>query len=419
MGANIRYWKGAWWVFVNHQGERKAKRIGEGETMKKAAREVAAKIQARLVLGGPVHDEADIPTLTDYAPLWLNSYVAVECKPRTQELYETMLRLHVLPYLGSLRLSAITRGKIRELLAIKSEAGLKRSTLKNILAPLREMLNHAAEDRLIPANPATKLMKRRAGQKTEEETKRIEIFAESELAHLLATVEAQYSDHADLITTTAWTGMREGEVLGLQWSDVDFHNGFLEVRRTVGYRKGELLCGSPKSGKARRVDLAALLAVRLQARYDKVREDAALNEKALCPWVFPNRVGLPQDASHLCSRIWHPLLATAGLRRMKFHTLRHTYASLLIMRGESLPYIKEQLGHSSIQVTVDLYGHLIPGLNRGAVDALAEATKCNPGATSTGEALEREAEVIELNGGPCRGRTYGPLIKSQLLYQLS
>ena len=403
MGVQVRAWKGAWWVFVNHEGQRKAKRIGTGEAMKKAAREVAAKIQARLALGGPVNEETEIPTLAEYAPLWLNSYVAVECKPRTQELYETMFRLHVLPSLGSLRLSAITRGKIRELLAIKSEAGLKRSTLKNILAPLREMLNHAAEDRLISANPAMKLMKRRAGHKTEEETKRAEIFTERELTHLLATVEAQYPEHADLIAATAWTGMREGEALGVQWTDIDFHNGFLEVRRTVGYRKGELLSGSPKSGKARRVDMAAALAVRLQARYDKVREDAALNEKALCPWVFPNRAGMPQDASHLCSRIWHPLLATAGLRRVKFHTLRHTYASLLIMRGESLPYIKDQLGHSSIQVTVDLYGHLIPGLNRGAVDALAEATKCNPGATGAGEALTGEAEVIELNGGPCRG----------------
>jgi Phage integrase family len=118
------------------------------------------------------------------------------------------------------------------------------------------------------------------------------------------------------------------------------------------------------------------------------------------------------DGSHFISRAWHPLLVKAGLRRGPFHTLRHTYASLLIMRGENLTYIKEQLGHSSIQVTVDLYGHLIPGVHRGAVDGLAEATKCNPAATSQCQDAIQPMEEIDLNGGPCRDRTYGPLIKS-------
>ncbi len=89
------------------------------------------------------------------------------------------------------------------------------------------------------------------------------------------------------------------------------------------------------------------------------------------------------------------------------------------MRGENLTYIKEQLGHSSIQVTVDLYGHLIPGMHRGAIDALADATWRNPGATEEKWDVVREAEVVDYVGGPCRDRTYGPLIKSQLLCQLS
>ncbi len=432
MGVTVKQWKGAWWLFVNHRGQRKAKRVGVGDTGKKAAKEAAQKLQARLALGGPVREETETPTLAEYAPTWLKSYASVECKPRTYELYDSMLRLHILPTLGSLRLSEITRGEIRKLLAAKAEprtikrAGkdvtvrLKRSTLKNILAPLREMLNHAVEDRLIAANPAARLLRQRASQqKNEGEGKRVDIFTEKELAHLLAMAEKDFPKDADFITTAAWSGMRQGEALGLQWPDLDSHNGFVEVRRTVGYRKGKLNVGSPKSGKARRVDLPKVLLDRLSARYEKAKEDAALNEKAFCPWVFPNRAGQPQDASHFISRVWHPLLEKAELRRVPFHTLRHTYASLLIMRGENLAYIKEQLGHSSIQVTVDLYGHLIPGIHRGAVDALAEATKCNPGATEAEGERQGDAEVVEKDGGPCRDRTCGPLIKSQLLYQLS
>ena len=419
MGVTVREWKGAWWLFVNHQGQRKAKRVGTGEAGKRAAREAATKLQAKLTLGEGIQEEPCAPRLADYVPTWIQSYVRLTCKPRTVELYESMFRRHVLPTLGHLRLTEIMREHVRLLLAGKAEAGLKRGTLQNILAPLRELLNHALEDGLIGSNPAARIGRRLARLRSGDEGKRTDIFTERELSHLLTTVHLECPEHADLITTVGWTGLRQGEAFGLQWQDIDFHHGFLELRRTVGYRQGALLTGSPKSGKARRVDLPRTLQHFLRQRNERAIDNAALNQQAFCPWVFPNRAGQPLDASHFTSRVWHPLLVKADLRRLPFHTLRHTYASLLIMRGENLTYIKEQLGHSSIQVTVDLYGHLIPGVHRGAVDALAEATGCNLGATTDGWDIGDEAEVNDLIGGPCRGRTYGPLIKSQLLYQLS
>ena len=136
---------------------------------------------------------------------------------------------------------------------------------------------------------------------------------------------------------------------------------------------------------------------RLTRSHYQAKERAALQEQAFIEWVFPNKVkvGKPLDASHFITRVWQPLLEKAGLRRINFHVLRHTYASHLIMRGESLAYVKNQLGHSSIQVRVDLYGHLLPGMHRGAIDALAEATKCNPGATSAGRGVGESAGVVE------------------------
>jgi len=85
--------------------------------------------------------------------------------------------------------------------------------------------------------------------------------------------------------------------------------------------------------------------------------------------------------------IWMPLLTRVGLRYRKPHTLRHTFASMLIPAGESLAYVKAQLGHSSISITVDTYGHLIPGTNKAAVDRLDDATRRNPGATGVAGAL--------------------------------
>jgi integrase len=95
-------------------------------------------------------------------------------------------------------------------------------------------------------------------------------------------------------------------------------------------------------------------------------------------WAFCNAEGKPLDGDNLRSRVFYKVLAKAGLRRVRLHDLRHTFASLLIQQGESLAYVRDQLGHASIQLTVDTYGHLIPGANRQAVDRLDDATPAQP-----------------------------------------
>ena len=141
----------------------------------------------------------------------------------------------------------------------------------------------------------------------------------------------------------------------------------------------------------------APLAAALQRRKSLLEAETAIQGRDLAPWVFTNRVDRPVDALNLVHRVALPLLEKAGLRRIRFHDLRHTYASLLIQRGESLAYVKDQLGHHSIQVTVDLYGHLVPGANRNAVDRLAAATNCNLHATGE-ETREEKREVTSDEG---------------------
>ena len=139
---------------------------------------------------------------------------------------------------------------------------------------------------------------------------------------------------------------------------------------------------APKSNRIRRVDMSAQLARVLQGLLAVREAEGILKGLAGPPWLFVGGDGGPITPGAFWQNIWRPLLRRAGLRYRKPHTLRHTYASLLIQGGESLAYIRDQLGHHSIKLTVDTYGHLVPGANRAAVDRLDDATGRNLYATS-------------------------------------
>ncbi len=129
-----------------------------------------------------------------------------------------------------------------------------------------------------------------------------------------------------------------------------------------------------------------------------MRKEALRNGRPLVKWVFTQPNGKPLTATTIANRIFHRCLERAGLRRVRFHDLRHSYASILIQQGESLAYVKEQLGHHSIQMTVDLYAHLVPEGNKGAVDRLDDidfqtkiTTIRNLSATAQKKAPENQA----------------------------
>lgn len=148
------------------------------------------------------------------------------------------------------------------------------------------------------------------------------------------------------------------------------------------------IVSSPKSKKSRRVDMSRQLQDTLRSLLTTRQEQAwQYGWSELPGWGFCSPEGKPVDETLLRRDIWHPALVRTGLRRMRIHDLRHTFASLLLQQGESLLYVKEQLGHHSIQITADIYGHLVPGGNRQAVDKLDDpvvvgATIRNPDATS-------------------------------------
>ncbi len=170
-----------------------------------------------------------------------------------------------------------------------------------------------------------------------------------------------------LILCAVRTGLRQGEVVGLQWGDVDFHGGFIEVRRGVVLRQET----TPKSHKIRRVDMSQQLQATLKNLKELRQIEAMAEGRELAPWVFLAKGGQRWDDRHL-RRVWTRCLDSAELRQVRFHDLRHTYASELAEQGAPPKYVQSQLGHSSIQVTMDIYSHLLEKRNREWVNKLDE-----------------------------------------------
>ncbi|MDY6951007.1 MAG: site-specific integrase [Thermodesulfobacteriota bacterium] len=373
MGVKVREkvkGSGEWWVFINHQGRRKSKRVGSEDL----ALEVAKKIEARLTLGDldlEKKEPVPCPTFGEYSEHWLK-FIETLRRQGTHERYETVLRLHVNPVIGKKRLDHIKRGDIRNLLLDKTRGG-SRSLVRLTRDVISGVYQHAMDEELVQASPVTGITKR--FQLNRKKRPPIEPLTREELALFLETCREPFLImHYPLFLMAARTGMRLGELLAVQWGDIDFNSRFVWVRRS--YRRGRVT--STKTGKERRVDMSDQLAEELK-RLLKQRKKEALQQGLghVRDLVFHRDGGRIIEQNYI-RRVFKRILAKAELREIRLHDLRHTFASLLLSQGESPVYVKEQLGHSSIQITVDVYGHLIPGSNRGAVNKLDDAPTCTP-----------------------------------------
>lgn len=399
MGVRVREkpkGSGVWWLFINHAGKRRAKRVGVGKAGQKAADMAAVQIRAKLASGdtgvfAPPAPASPPMTFAEYTARWLSETVMPHRKERTAGYYRQVIKNHIAPTFGKMPLADIKPSHVRTLIAEKlngQECGkherpardceacvppLGRNTVKNAVATLRAVLYQAQGDGLIPSNPAARLG--RFFDARHDAREHVVVLDAPDVARVLQAAAKWYPDHELAVRVLFQTGMREGELLGLQWDDVDARRNLIDVRRTVAIRGGRWIVNTPKSGKLRTVDIPAALTSRLRELHSIRETEAAVAGRDASPWLFPSATDAskPLNDAWLRDRLWRPLLDKAGVRHIRVHDARHTYASMMLRRNVPLPYVSRQLGHSSIQVTVDLYGHFQPGADRHHVEALAEA----------------------------------------------
>ncbi len=355
-----------WWVFINHHGKRKAKLVGD----KKAADAVASKIREELKKGElfPVNEPKKIPSFRVYAMEWLESYAKAFCKNSTYGGYAAIVNKHLVPFFQDIQLDQIRRKNIRMLIASKLSENLSRGTVRNILLCLSSILSSAVEDEVIDVNFSIQLGKkvRKPLQKVKR-SEDVNFLTREEVKLFLEGIKKYYPEHYPFFICAVRTGMRAGELIGLQPGDIDFNGRFIEVKRSIV--RGKVT--TPKNGKPRRIDMSRQLAEVLRMHMLETKKKMLKEGLKEAPeWLFYNENGGFQDINNIRKRYFYKCLEKIGLRRIRFHDLRHTFASLLISQGESLAYVRDQMGHSSIQVTVDTYGHLVPGSNIQAVDRL-------------------------------------------------
>ena len=302
-------------------------------------------------------------TVGEWAEKWLDG--AHHLKPSTRASYEIALRSHVLPQWGDTPVTKITRQDVADWVVKMVEAGQKPDRIRLNMVALRNTLNVAVDANVLGANPTIGV--KRPQSKSHEmhplTVEQIEALAEAishpELKPGGNGAQVGKSERPDLglaVRLTAYTGLRAGELWALRRKHLNLAHRTIRVMEAVTEVGGKLVLGTTKTGANRAVTWPASL------------DEAIANHLATRPndpdtLVFVSTAGTPMRHTNFMSQHFRPALARTGLPKgIRFHDLRHTHASLLIAMGAHPKAIQERLGHSSITVTLDTYGHLMPGL---------------------------------------------------------
>ena len=283
-----------------------------------------------------------------------------------------MYELYIFPMLGDVKLKALSPTHVRGLYKEKLQT-LSPRTVKYIHVTLHKSLKQALNDGLIPRN-ATEAVK--PPQVRREEIRPLT----PEQVKMLLDAASEAGDRLEALYALAvHTGLRQGELLGLKWEDMDLESGSLHAKPTLTTARGGPRLAAPKTkGSRRRVSLTRGAMDALRAHLARQLEEI---DRAGSLWqenglVFASETGAPLDRRDLTSRHFKPLLKRAKLpEKTRFHDLRHTCATLLLTKNVNPKVVSEMLGHPNIAITLDTYSHVLPNMQDSAARALEEALR--------------------------------------------
>ncbi|AIQ29316.1 integrase [Paenibacillus sp. FSL P4-0081] len=295
----------------------------------------------------------------DYLKQWLEDK-QTKVRASTLQTYSWLVENHIIPALGHAELAKLTPSLIQQTYTVMmKESKLGSENIQKIHTLINDSLKRAERWGLISKNPAALVDRPRADKKE------IQIWDMNELNVFLRS--ARESRYHIAFFIAAWTGMRQGEILGLRWKDIDFGNKTLRVVQTLRHNSTELVSTTKTKASNRNIALSektieALQKQRRRMLKERLHAGEVYNDHDL---VVCTAVGTPLNSRNL-NRAFYDLIKKAKIRRISFHSLRHTHASLMLASGENVKIVSERLGHANIRITLDTYSHLLPNMQRNA-----------------------------------------------------
>jgi len=318
-------------------------------------------------------------SLAAYLQHWLDNIVKLNKADRTHEEYDMACRLYIVPFIGHKKLSKLSAEDMESWQAAMVRKGHTNNQRKRGIRILRNALNRAVKSRVLDFNPVQVLDIPKVEQR---EVVPLEL---DQLGKLFA--ECDHHRLGDIVPLALMTGLRLGELLALEWSDVNLSEGVLSVRKALQELKSGTSLKAPKSKAGRRaVNLDPFAIQALKNRRQKAIDEGCHPDHVSI--VFPNTLGKHQFRGELTRKTWYPIRKAAGIpATVRFHDLRHSHASLMVAAGIHLKIVQERLGHSTYELTANTYSHLLDGAQADAANRVGELVGAVIGAVNTSQSI--------------------------------
>ena len=305
-------------------------------------------------------------TVGQWMDVWFENYAKIKVRPSSHQTYRGYIENHIKPNIGSIPLNKLTslelqkfykkllgNGRVERIESKKQPKGLSAKTVRNINQIISSALNLAIEQKLLLTNPAD------ACALPKLEHREMKTLPVEQLASFLR--EAKESGVFEMYYIELATGLRRGELLGLKWSDIDLEHGSLRVQRQIARIDGEIVEAPLKTKNAYRT---------LPLSADAI--DVLKTQKKKCgnsQYVFPSPTGGPISPDSVLHML-HRVLKRAGLPKVRFHDLRHTFATLALQNGVDIKTVSGMLGHFSAGFTLDTYAHVTTSAQKEAANTM-------------------------------------------------